>query len=81
MYEFQAFGNRLADELNDPKHRSLYLKLAKTENRGFLEAARTTALASEKATEKGKIFMWKLKQLKDEKKAKLQSVDNKTNVN
>lgn len=66
-YEFQAYGNRLAEELNDAKHRALYIKLAKKENRGLLETAREYVLASEKATTKGKLFMWKLKQLKDEK--------------
>jgi hypothetical protein len=36
-HEFQAYGNRLADELGDKKHRSLYIKLAKTEDRSVLE--------------------------------------------
>ena len=67
-YEFQAYGNRLAEEFNDPRHRALYIKLAKTENRALLEQAREYVLAAEKATTKGKLFMWKLNQLKQEKK-------------
>ncbi len=72
-YEFQAFGNRLADELGDNKHRALYIKLAKTENRGLLEIARAHALETDKIKEKGKLFMWKLTELKKEKKLKNQS--------
>lgn len=62
-YEYQAYGNRLADELSDPKHRALYIKLAKTENRVLLEKAREVAIASD-VMNKGKIFMWKLTELK-----------------
>jgi hypothetical protein len=65
-YEHQAYGNRLADELNDPNHRSLYIKLAKTTDRNLLETARLFALSNEKNPTKGKIFMWKLKELKKE---------------
>ena len=63
-YEFQAYGNRLAEEFSDMKHRALYIKLAKTEDRNLLETAREFVLANEKATTKGRLFMWKLKQLK-----------------
>ena len=63
-YEFQAYGNRLAEELGDPQHRSLYIKLAKNEERKFLERAREFVLDSENATTKGRLFMWKLSELK-----------------
>jgi len=66
--EFQAYGNTLADELGDSKHRSLYIKLAKTENRNLLEIAREFVKASPKALTRGRLFMWKLSQLKQEKK-------------
>ena len=69
-HEFQAFGNRLAEELDDEKHRALYIKLAKTENRGLLEAARAYVLSAENATTKGRLFMWKLSELKKEAKNK-----------
>lgn len=69
-YEFQAYGNKLADELNDPKHRSLYIKLAKEEDRDLLEKARIHILSSTKAETKGRLFMWKLKELKKEKSEK-----------
>lgn len=69
-HEFQAYGNRLAEELGDTKHRSLFIKLAKTEDRALLEQAREKVLASENATTKGRLFMWYLKKLKKEKKQK-----------
>jgi len=67
-YEYQAYGNRLADELADPSHRSLYIKLAKSTDRNLLETARLFALSNEKNPTKGKIFMWKLGELKKNKK-------------
>ena len=67
-YEFQAYGNRLAEELDDPKHRSLYIKLAREEDRNLLEMAREFVMRSENATTKGRLFMWKLTQLRKEKK-------------
>jgi hypothetical protein len=65
-YEFQAYGNRLAEELNDTKHRALYIKLAKNEKRSLLETAREYALAAERISAKGRLFMWKLTELKKE---------------
>jgi len=47
-YEFQAYGNRLAEELRDTKHRTLYIKLAKNEDRSLLEEARAFVLNSKK---------------------------------
>jgi SepF-like predicted cell division protein (DUF552 family) len=68
-YEFQAYGNRLAEELGDMKHRALYIKLAKTLDRNLLEKAREHCVASERAVTKGRLFMWKLEQLKKEAKS------------
>jgi hypothetical protein len=62
-YEYQAYGNRLAEELGDTSKRSLYIKLAKSTDRGILETARLFALSNEKNPTKGKIFMWKLNEL------------------
>lgn len=66
-YEFQAYGNRLAEEFGDVKHRSLYIKLAKTTDRNLLEQAREFVLKQENAKTKGKLFMWKLDLIKKEK--------------
>lgn len=67
--EFQSFGIHLAEELDDYKHRSLYIKLAKTVHRSILEKALSFCIDSN-AKNKGALFMWKLQQVKDEKKAK-----------
>lgn len=65
--EFQDFGYRLACELHDLKHKSLYIKMAKDEDRALLERALSFVKDSQ-ARSKARLFMWKLKQLKDEKK-------------
>jgi hypothetical protein len=69
-HEYQAYGNRLADEFGDQKHRALYIKLAKNEDRTLLERAREFVMGSPNANTKGRLFMWKLTQLKNEKKEK-----------
>ncbi|EKD64934.1 MAG: hypothetical protein ACD_50C00235G0004 [uncultured bacterium] len=65
--EFQSYGMHLAEELDDYKHRGLYIKLAKITHRSILEKAFSFAIDSN-AKNKGALFMWKLKQLKGEKK-------------
>lgn len=67
--EFQSFGIHLAEELDDYKHRSLYIKLAKTVHRSILERALSFCVDSN-AKNKGALFMWKLKQIKNEEKEK-----------
>jgi hypothetical protein len=67
--EFQSFGIHLAEELDDYKHRSLYIKLAKTVHRSILERALSFCIDSN-AKNKGALFMWKLKQIKNEEKEK-----------
>jgi hypothetical protein len=64
--EFQDFGYRLATELDDLAHKSLYIKMAKEESRALLEAARAFVIDS-KARSKGKLFMWKVRELKNRK--------------
>lgn len=62
--EFQDFGYRMAVELDDLKHKSLYMRLAKREPRALLEQA-LRFVSDAGARSKAKLFMWKLKQLKD----------------
>jgi hypothetical protein len=73
--EFQAYGVHLSETLDDHKHKSLYIKLAKTVNRSILEKALSFASDS-KADNKGALFMWKLKQLKEEAKKKGIMIEN-----
>lgn len=65
--EFQTFGLELAEALDDMAHKALYIKLAKTTPRGLLEAAKSFVVDAPNVRSKGKLFMWKLKQLKNEK--------------
>ena len=62
--EFQVYGVYLAESLDDTKHYSLYIKLAKQYNRGLLEEALTYAKGYTQAKSKAKIFMWRLTQLR-----------------
>jgi len=62
--EFQDYGYRLAVDLNDMDHKSLYIRMAKTVPRTILEAARAFAVDAEHAKSKGRLFMWKVSQLR-----------------
>lgn len=63
--EFQMYGVYLAESLNDTKRYSLYIKLAKTIDRRFLEEALNFTKDYYGAKNKARVFMWKLKQLKE----------------
>jgi hypothetical protein len=65
--EFQSYGLYLCAKLEDAKHKTLYLRLAKTTPRFLLDEALSFVLDSN-ANNKGALFMWKLKQLKKLKK-------------
>jgi hypothetical protein len=67
--EYQDYGYRLAMELDDEKHKSLYIKLAKEADRAVLEQAKRFVIDSN-ANNKGALFMWKMKKLKPEMKEK-----------
>ncbi len=60
--EYQAFGVYLSQKLDDPIHRGLYIRLAKTIPRPILEEAYRFVIDSN-AKRKGALFMWKLKEL------------------
>lgn len=65
--EFQMYGVYLAETLGDTKRYSLYIKLAKEENRQLLEEALNFTKDYPSANSKPRLFMWRLKQLKEEK--------------
>lgn len=64
--EFQGYGIYLAEQLDDTKHKSLYIKLAKTVHRSVLEKT-LSYVSDSNAKNKGALFMWKLKELKNTK--------------
>lgn len=67
--EFQKYAYDLAVELGDLAHKSLYMRLAKDTPRILLERARSFVKDATNAKSKGRLFMWKLQQLKAEKQS------------
>ena len=61
--EFQAYGIYLAEELRDYKHRSLYIRLAKTIPRAILEKA-LSFVKDARPKSRARLFMWKLKKIR-----------------
>lgn len=60
--EYQAYGIYLAEKLEDERHKSMYIKFARTIPRPVLaEALRFVIDAN--AKRKAALFMWKLKEL------------------
>ena len=66
--EFQDYAYRLAVELDDTAHTAIYMRLAKNTPREIIEQARLFVLGANHPNNKGKLFMWKLKQIREEKK-------------
>lgn len=73
--EFQAYGIHLAEELDDYKHRGLFIKLAKTHPRSLLDKALSFCVDSN-AKNKGALFMWKLKELKTADKKSVRDLED-----
>lgn len=72
--EFQKYAYELAKELDDLPHKSLYMRLAKNTPRGLMESARSFVKDATNAKSKGRLYMWKLKQLKDSAKMKTNAI-------
>lgn len=64
-YEFQEYGVYLAESLDDTKHYSLYIKLAKQVDRKILEETLNYTKEYYGAKSKARIFMWRLTQLRN----------------
>lgn len=69
--EFQKYAYDLAVELDDLAHKSLYMRLVKNTPRGLVETARSFVKDASNAKSKGRLFMWKLSQLKEQAKLTL----------
>lgn len=65
-HEFQVYGYRLAEELGDLRHKSLYIKFARELPREVLEEALGFVKMS-KAKSRARLFMWKLQEVKRQK--------------
>lgn len=68
--EWQDYAYRLAMALDDLTHKSLYMRLAKNTPRAQLEEAKNFVSDAYQVKNKARLFMWKLQQLKAEKKDK-----------
>lgn len=66
--EHQLIGLRMGQALNDPKHKSLYMKLAKEGNAAKLQWLAADVASRDKVTNKGAYFMAAL--LRSEKEAR-----------
>ena len=62
--EFQDYAYRLAVFLDDLPHKSLYMRLAKTTPRPWLEQAKNFVTDAYQVKNKAKLFMWKLQEIK-----------------
>jgi len=67
-YDFQELGLMIAKKLNDENRKSFYIKLAKYENRELLMDAFTYTLYSNNKNSLAKLFLWKLRELRQTKK-------------
>jgi hypothetical protein len=67
--DFQSFGIWLAEEMDDYKNRGMWIKLAKTNHRSVLEKA-LSFVKDSTADNKIALFLWKMKQIKNETKVK-----------
>lgn len=67
--EYQAYGVNLAQKLGDEKHKSMYIKFAKTIPRPVLDEA-YRFVSDANAKNRAALFMWKLKELGAFKKGK-----------
>jgi len=66
--EWQDYAYRLALELGDTAHTSLYMRLVKNTPRYLVEEAKNFVKDAREVKSKARLFMWKLKQLREEKK-------------
>lgn len=65
--DFQAFGIWLAEEMDDYKNKGMWIKIAKTNHRALLEKV-FSFVKDSNARNKTALFLWKMKQLKNESK-------------
>ena len=63
--EWQDYAYRLALELDDKAHTSLYMRLCKNTARPILEEARVFVKGAVNAKNKGRLFMWNVGELKN----------------
>ena len=73
--EWQDYAYRLAVALDDTVHTPIYMRIVKSTPRDQVERAKSFVMDA-KAKSMGKMFMWKLKQIKEEDLEKTQKIQN-----
>ena len=68
--EFQKYAYDLALELGDEAHMGIYMRMVKNTPRHIIEKARYFVKDANNVKSPGKLFLWKVKQLKEEIKEK-----------
>jgi hypothetical protein len=68
--EFQDYAYRLAHQLGDLDHKSIYFRISKSYPRAVIQDAASFALTYTNVPNKGKLFMWRLRELYKEYKLK-----------
>ncbi len=76
--EFQSYGVYLSQKLSDERHKSMYIKFAKTIHRAILEESLRFVIDAN-ARNKAALFMWKLKELGAFNKSQIRSSNVKSN--
>jgi hypothetical protein len=74
--EFQDFGYRMAVELGEEKRKGMYIKLAKSKSRSLLEQTLQYVSDYPNAKNKGKLFMWRLKEMENSASDQPSEIDN-----
>jgi hypothetical protein len=64
--EYQLYGLRLSNKLDDKERATMYIKWAKEKPRGILEQALSFTIDYPNVQDKSRIFMWKVKELEEE---------------
>lgn len=64
--EFQKYAYDLAIELGDEAHMGIYMRLVKLTPRHIIEKARYFVKDANNVQNPGRLFLWKLKKLKEE---------------
>jgi hypothetical protein len=68
--EFQKYAYDLAIELGDELHMGIYMRMVKNTPRHIIEKARYFVKDASNVQNPGRLFLWKIKKLKEEIKEK-----------
>lgn len=77
-HEFQIYGHWLATQLDaDEKQFGMFIKLAKEQDRAKIQTALEFVKGAYKPQSKVRLFLWKMKKLREDEEAKKQVASDK----